>query len=111
MGAFKLAANLEYRFKLLWILEGAFFLDAGNVWMINPSETRPETQLRADFYNQIAVGTGVGLRLNANFFLLRFDLGIKLKDPTLPAGQRFVLFNSDGGFRRSVFNIAIGYPF
>ena len=111
VGDFKLAANLEYRFKLLWILEGAFFLDAGNVWMINPSETRRETQLRADFYNQIAVGTGVGLRLNANFFLLRFDLGIKLKDPTLPAGQRFVLFNSDGGFRRSVFNIAIGYPF
>lgn len=111
VGDFKLAANLEYRFKLLWILEGAFFLDAGNVWMINPSETRRETQLRADFYNQIAVGTGVGLRLNANFFLLRFDLGIKLKDPTLPSGQRFVLFNSDGGFRRSVFNIAIGYPF
>ena len=111
VGDFKLAANLEYRFKLLWILEGAFFLDAGNVWMINPSETRAETRLRGDFYNQLAIGTGVGLRLNANFFLLRFDLGIKLKDPALPAGQRFVLFNSDGGFRRSVFNIAIGYPF
>ena len=111
VGDFKLAANLEYRFKLVWLLEGALFLDAGNVWNVNPSEDRGGTRLTADFYNQIAVGTGAGLRLNANFFLLRFDLGIKLKDPSLPAGERFVLFNSDGGFRRSVFNIAIGYPF
>ena len=87
------------------------FLDAGNVWNVNPSEDRPGTRLTSDFYKQIAVGTGAGLRLNANFFLLRFDLGIKLKDPSLPEGGRFVLFNSDGGFRRSVFNIAIGYPF
>ena len=111
MGDFKLVANLEYRFKLVWILEGALFLDAGNVWNVNPSEDRPGTRLTSDFYKQIAVGTGAGLRLNANFFLLRFDLGIKLKDPSLPEGGRFVLFNSDGGFRRSVFNIAIGYPF
>ena len=111
VGDFKLAANLEYRFKLVWILEGALFLDAGNVWNVNPSEDRPGTRLTSDFYKQIAVGTGAGLRLNANFFLLRFDLGIKLKDPSLPEGGRFVLFNSDGGFRRSVFNIAIGYPF
>lgn len=111
VGDFKLAANVEYRFKLFWILEGALFLDAGNVWNINSSDDRPGTRLSADFYKQIAMGTGAGLRLNANYFLLRFDLGVRLKDPSLPAGERFVLFNSDGGFRRSVFNIAIGYPF
>ena len=111
VGDFKLAANIEYRFKLLWLLEGALFLDAGNVWNINPKETRHGAKLNYNFFNQIAIGTGAGLRLNANFFLLRFDLGIKLKDPALPAGQRFVLFNSGGGFRRSVFNVAIGYPF
>ena len=111
VGDFKLAANLEYRFKLIWLLEGALFVDAGNVWNINHTEDREGTRLTMDFYNQIAIGTGAGLRLNANFFLLRFDFGIKLKDPSLPAGDRFVLFNSHGGFRRSVFNIAIGYPF
>lgn len=111
VGDFKLAANIEYRFKLLWLLEGALFVDAGNVWNINPKENRHGAKLNYNFFNQIAVGTGAGLRLNANFFLLRFDLGIKMKDPSLPAGQRFVLFNSDGGFRRSVFNVAIGYPF
>lgn len=111
MGDFKLEANIEYRFKLIWLLEGALFVDAGNIWNINPKEDRPGAQLNTEFFNQVAIGTGAGLRINANFFLLRFDLGIKVKDPALPAGNRFVMFNSKGGFRRSVFNIAIGYPF
>ena len=104
-------ANIEYRFKLFWLLEGALFLDAGNVWNINKYENRAGTKLSSDFYKQIAIGTGMGLRLDVTFFLLRFDLGIKLQDPALPAGQRFVLLNHNGGFKKSVFNIAIGYPF
>ncbi len=111
VGDFKLEANIEYRFKLFWLLEGALFLDAGNVWNINKYENRVGTKLSSDFYKQIAIGTGVGLRLDVTFFLLRFDLGIKLQDPALPAGQRFVLLNHNGGLKKSVFNIAIGYPF
>ena len=111
VGDFKLAGNIEYRFKLIWLLEGALFVDAGNVWNINPKENRFGAKLNYNFFNQIAIGTGAGLRLNANFFLLRFDLGIKVKDPSMPEGNRFVLFDSRGGFRRSVFNVAIGYPF
>ena len=111
VGDFKLAGNIEYRFKLIWLLEGALFVDAGNVWNINPKENRSGAKLNYDFFNQIAIGTGAGLRLNANFFLLRFDLGIKVKDPSMSVGNRFVLFDSRGGFRRSVFNVAIGYPF
>ena len=111
VGDFKLAANLEYRFKLFWLLEGAMFLDAGNVWNINKYENRPGAQLTHDFYKQIAVGTGLGLRLNVNFFLLRLDLGIKMHDPSMAQGRRFVLFNRNGGFKESVLNIAIGYPF
>ena len=111
VGDFKLAGNIEYRFKLIWLLEGALFVDAGNVWNINPKENRSGAKLNYNFFNQIAIGTGAGLRLNANFFLLRFDLGIKVKDPSMPKGNRFVLFDSRGGFRRSVFNVAIGYPF
>ena len=111
VGDFKLAGNIEYRFKLIWLLEGALFVDAGNVWNINPKENRSGAKLNYNFFNQIAIGTGAGLRLNANFFLLRFDLGIKVKDPSMPKENRFVLFDSRGGFRRSVFNVAIGYPF
>lgn len=111
VGDFKLEANVEYRFKLFWLLEGALFLDAGNIWNINKYENRPGAQLERDFYRQIAVGTGVGLRLNVTFFLLRFDLGMKMHDPALPRGQRFVLLNHNGGFNKSVLNIAIGYPF
>lgn len=111
VGDFKMEANVEYRFKLFWLLEGALFLDTGNIWNINRYENRLGAQLNEDFYKQIAVGTGVGLRLNVTFFLLRFDLGIKMHDPSLSSGQRFVLFNSNGGFRKSVLNIAIGYPF
>lgn len=111
VGDFKLEANIEYRFKLFWLLEGALFLDAGNIWNINRYENRPGAHLNADFYQQLAVGTGIGLRLDANFFLLRFDLGVKMRDPSLPRGQKFVLLNHNGGFRESVFNIAIGYPF
>lgn len=111
VGDFKLEANVEYRFKLFWLLEGALFIDAGNIWNLDRYENRKGTQLSSGFYKQIAVGTGVGLRLDVNFFLLRFDLGLKLHDPTRAEGQRFVLLNRNGGFNKSVFNIAIGYPF
>lgn len=111
VGDFKLEANLEYRFKLFWLLEGAFFLDAGNVWNLKGYEKRGSTRLSSDFYRQIAVGTGAGLRLNVTFFLLRLDWGFKLHDPAQEAGSRFVLFDKASGFRKPVWNIAIGYPF
>lgn len=111
VGDFKLEANIEYRFKLFWLLEGAFFVDAGNIWNINKYENRKGTMLGRDFYKQIAVGTGAGLRVDANFFLLRFDWGIKMRDPAKPEKQRFVLVNNGRWMKHTVFNIAIGYPF
>lgn len=111
VGDFKMEANVEYRFKLFWLLEGALFMDAGNIWNINRYENRPGARLSKEFYKQFAVGTGLGLRLDVTFFLLRFDLGIKMHDPALAEGQRFVLLNHNGGFKKSVLNIAIGYPF
>lgn len=111
VGDFKLEANVESRFKLFWLLEGALFVDAGNVWNINKYESRQGAKLGSDFYKQIAVGTGMGLRLNANFFLLRFDWGIKMRDPEKPENKRFVLFDNGKWMKHTVFNIAIGYPF
>lgn len=111
VGDFKLEANIEYRFKLFWLLEGALFLDAGNVWNITKYEKRAGATLSRNFYKQIAVGTGTGLRLDANFFLLRFDWGIKMCDPAKPENHRFVLFDNGKWMKHTVFNIAIGYPF
>ncbi len=111
VGDFKLEANVEYRFKLFWVLEGALFLDAGNIWNINKYEDRKGTMLTHNFCRQLAVGTGTGLRVDANFFLLRFDWGIKMRDPAKPEGRRFVLFDNGRWMKHTVFNIAIGYPF
>ncbi len=111
VGDLKMEANVEYRFKLFWLLEGALFLDTGNVWNLKRYENRDGSHLTSEFYKQVAVGTGVGLRLDVNFFLLRFDLGVKMHDPAQPEGKRFVLFTRNGGFDNSVFNVAIGYPF
>jgi len=106
----KLEANIEYRFKLFWILEGALFADAGNIWSINPEDDREGARFAWDrFYKEIAVGTGFGLRMDFKFFVFRFDLGMKTRDPSEPEGKRWVLLNE--GFRTPQVNIAIGYPF
>jgi len=101
----KLEANVEYRFKLFWILEGALFLDAGNIWAIREEDDRQGALFRWNsFYNEIAVGTGAGLRMDFNFFVMRLDVGYKLLDPiNYPRNYR--------PSKRPQFNIAIGYPF
>ncbi len=108
----KLEANLEYRFKLIWLMEGALFTDAGNIWAINGKDNREGSVFKVDqFYKQIAVGSGFGLRFNFTYFLFRLDLGMKMRDPSLEAGKRFI----PGNYRITAdhFNLsfAIGYPF
>ena len=71
---FKLIGNFEYRFHLVWKLEGAFFVDAGNIWSINKYEQRENTKFKLNsFYKEFAVGSGLGLRLDLNFLLIRLD--------------------------------------
>lgn len=108
----KLEANLEYRFKLFWLMEGALFVDAGNIWAINYKDNREGAVFRIDeFYKQFAVGSGFGLRFDFTYFLFRLDLGAKMRDPSREAGKRFI----PGNYRLSAdqFNLsfAIGYPF
>jgi len=108
----KLEANLEYRFKLFWIMEGAFFLDAGNIWAINSKDNRSGAVFKADqFYKQIAVGSGLGLRFDFTFFLFRLDLGLKMVDPSLEAGERFIPGNYSITGDQMNLSFAIGYPF
>ena len=109
---FKLEANYEYRFDLFWILQGAFFIDAGNIWSINKKDKREGALFKFNkFYKDIAIGTGLGLRFDFSFFLLRFDLGVKARDPLEPRNNGWILGYRKIKYNDWMFNIAIGYPF
>ena len=109
LGDIKLEANLEYRFKLFWVLESAFFLDAGNIWSISSAEDREGALFEWNtFYDDVAVGTGLGLRFDFSFFLIRTDFGLKLRDPSRPQGNKWI-----GNMKTENWTIqfGIGYPF
>jgi len=111
-GDIKIEGNLEYRFRLIRYLEGALFLDAGNIWAINEKDNRPGAQFRfGSFYKQIALGTGTGFRFDFDYFIFRLDLGVKLRDPAQIENHGWI-----PGFRKLDgndfnFSFAIGYPF
>jgi outer membrane protein insertion porin family len=105
MGDIRLEGNIEYRFDILAMLKGAVFLDAGNIWHLRENPDRPEGTFRFNtFLNQLAIGTGFGTRLDVDFFVLRFDIGVPLRRP-----DTWVIDQLD--FRSLMLNIAIGYPF
>ncbi len=117
-GEIILEGNLESRFKLIKFIEGAFFVDAGNVWRIGSTidSDLPQDFNIKRFYNEIALGSGVGLRLNFTFIVIRFDLGLKVFDPAYPVGEKWVVknwsFNSIFGKNEfGLLNLGIGYPF
>ena len=108
----KLEGNLEYRFRLLAMVEGALFMDAGNIWAINSKDNREGAVFKFNnFYNQIAVGTGFGLRFDFDYFLFRLDLGMKLRDPSLNEGRRWIPGNYKINAETFNLSFAIGYPF
>jgi outer membrane protein assembly factor BamA len=116
-GDIKLEINAEYRFNIYRFFKGALFADAGNVWQhkSNPANTGSPFMI-SGFMNEIAVGAGIGARVDVSFFILRFDLAIPLREPWLEDGQRWVTDRidiTDSSWRREnlVLNIAIGYPF
>lgn len=116
-GDVKLEANTEIRAKFGKYLEGAVFVDAGNVWTYSDIGTfGPEAKFNPDFYKQIAIGTGLGLRLDLSYFLIRFDLATPLRKPYKTEGSEWVINQinlRDSQWRKQnlVFNIAVGYPF
>jgi len=115
IGDIRLELNAEYRFKLFWRLEGALFADIGNIWNIRETgiEKQDEEGLFKfnQFYKQIAVGVGAGTRLDFGYFVFRMDMGIKARDPSLPAGKRWVFGSDAFNVNNMAFNFAIGYPF
>jgi outer membrane protein insertion porin family len=116
-GDIKIEANAELRLEISKTFKPAFFIDAGNIWLIRTDVTRPGGKFRkAEFMNELAVGTGAGLRMDFNFFVLRLDLAFPLRKPWLDANERWVYDEIDlasSSWRREnlILNIAIGYPF
>jgi outer membrane protein insertion porin family len=133
LGQMHIETNFEYRYKLLnkffgAQLKGAVFLDAGNVWNISSGNPQPETYFDAKkLFNQIGIGTGVGLRYDVDYFVFRFDIGLKLKDPQFSGSDQWVigkylsgaqdfkanykLTHSPDEYRFLQYNFGIGLPF
>ena len=109
-GDIKLEANAEYRFAMIGPFEGALFVDMGNIWSLK--DNRPGTEFSfPGFYKELAVGTGVGLRYDFSFVILRVDFGMKLHDPSLDAGSRWIPANQILTKNNVNVAFAIGYPF
>ena len=109
-GDLQLEFNAEYRFPIYNIVNGAIFVDAGNVWTYHPNESMPDSEFRFDtFYKQLAVDAGIGFRLDVSFLILRFDIAYAMRNPYMnyEIGSHW-RFGQGNNFR---FQAGIGYPF
>ncbi len=100
-GDIRLEGNLEYRFPIYSFFKGAVFMDAGNVWLINENTDLPGSKFSSNFMKELAIGSGIGLRVDIQNFVIRLDLATPLKKPWTTLSPEFA----------PVFNFAIGYPF
>lgn len=110
VGDVRLEANLEFRFPIWWIFHGAAFLDAGNVWYLRDTEdSNPEEVFHFNsFYKQLGFNTGLGLRIDATFVILRIDWGLQLHNPGMPVGERWI---HNFKWDNMALNFGVGYPF
>ena len=111
-GDMKLDLNAEYRTFLFWKFDGAVFVDAGNIWTLRNYEEQPGGQLKLDeFYKQIAMAYGIGLRLNFDYFVLRFDMGMKAVNPAYETSKEHFPIVNPRLSRDFSFHFAVGLPF
>ena len=113
-GDIQLEFNAEYRFPIYNIVNGAFFVDVGNVWTYHPNESMPDAEFKFNtFYKQLAVDAGIGFRLDVSFLILRFDIAYAMRNPYKDANGSYWRFNN--GVLGNLYNIrlqaGIGYPF
>ena len=111
-GDVKLDLNAEFRTWLFWKINGAVFVDAGNIWTLRNYEDQPGGQFRfSSFFKQLAASYGLGLRLNFDYFILRFDAAMKAHDPSgVDSHERFTLVHPNLS-RDFAFHFAVGLPF
>lgn len=110
-GDVRLDASVEWRSKIFWKLEGAAFIDAGNVWTLRDYESQPNGAISGDFYKEIAASWGLGLRMVTDFVILRLDLGIKAYDPTVAIGRDCWVIDQPNRSHNRTLHFAVGYPF
>ncbi|GAB5418110.1 MAG: BamA/TamA family outer membrane protein [Crocinitomicaceae bacterium] len=129
IGDMRLGTFGEFRFAINSFFKGAVFMDAGNIWTTSEDPNRPNGQISGDWWRQIAVAAGVGLRMDLEYFIIRLDLGIPIRNPALPAGENWITQKKDlfedeaeakfGANWRDVtpllyipnIHLGIGYPF
>ena len=109
-GTFKFEANAEYRFPIVGYFKGAVFLDAGNIWLLKDDPNRPGGQLKMkNFFKDLALGTGIGLRFDMSMLVVRADLGLAIHAPYDTGKSGY--FNIPSFKKGYAFHLAIGYPF
>ncbi len=111
VGDIRLDLSVEYRTKLFWKFEMAAFVDAGNIWTFHKDERRPNGNFDfSRFYKEIAASYGLGLRLDFDFFLIRFDTGMKAYNPQQSGSKRWAILHPN--FKNNfAWHFAVGYPF
>jgi outer membrane protein assembly factor BamA len=112
-GDLKLEANLEYRFNIFSLIDGAVFADAGNVWNLKKDPDRPDAEIGSRFYEQIALAVGYGIRANFEFFIIRFDAGFKIRSPYKDPYTKRNWYTFEEIRQQGLGNIqvAVNYPF
>ena len=111
-GDMKLDLNMEYRAKLFWKFSGALFIDAGNIWTLREYEDQPGGQFKfEEFFEQLAASYGLGIRLNFDFFLVRFDMGMKAVNPAYDDHVGHFPLLHPKFSRDFAFHFAVGLPF
>lgn len=111
-GDFRFEFSGELRFPLFWWVKGAVFLDGGNIWTFKPDPNRPGSAIGWESYKNFALGTGFGLRFDFDYFVFRFDWGLKLRRPYRVGDEGYWVDWSGAKWREiSNFNLAVGYPF
>jgi hypothetical protein len=110
IGDVLLEGNFEYRFHIIKSFNGAFFVDAGNIWRLQKDETKPNGEfVVSNFVDQIAIGSGLGIRWDLSFFVLRLDMAAPIKDPKYGVGNRWTYDKEP--WKQIVANFGIGYLF
>ena len=111
-GDLKLDMSMEYRTHLFWKIDGAAFIDAGNIWTFRAYDEQPGGQFQLDsFWRQIAVAYGLGIRLNFNYFILRLDAGMKAVNPAYEVSRQHYPIIHPSIKRDLALHFAVGLPF
>ena len=111
-GDIQMELNAEYRFPIYNIFNGAFFIDAGNIWTYHPNESIPDGEFKFNsFYRQLAVDAGFGLRIDVSFLILRFDLAYAMRDPYQNETGSYWRFSDGLSLDDFRYQVGIGYPF